>query len=200
MSKIKIKQAIIVEGKYDKIRLSSLVDAVIVPVGGFSVFKDRETADLIRALAEKNGVIILTDSDGAGFLIRKKIREITRGCSVINVYTPDIVGKEKRKREPSKEGLLGVEGMSAEILLSAFEKAGVFAETVPENKNPVTKADLLELGLCGSDNSSVRRRDLQRALGLPEKLSANMLLEVVNSMYTKDEFFRECEKLGFQKG
>ncbi len=196
MSKIKIKQAIIVEGKYDKIRLSSLVDAVIVPVGGFSVFKDRETAELIRALAEKNGVIILTDSDGAGFLIRKKIREITRGCSVINVYTPDIVGKEKRKREPSKEGLLGVEGMSAEILLAAFEKAGVFAETVSENKNPVTKADLLELGLCGGDNSSAKRRDLQRAIGLPEKLSANMLLEVVNSMYTKDEFFRECEKLG----
>ena len=132
MSKIKVKQAIIVEGKYDKIRLSSLVDAVIVPVGGFSVFKDRETADLIRTLAEKNGVVILTDSDGAGFLIRKKIREITRGCSVINVYTPDSVGKEKRKREPSKEGLLGVEGMSADILLSAFEKAGVFAETVPE--------------------------------------------------------------------
>ena len=160
------------------------------------MFKDRETAELIRALAEKNGVIILTDSDGAGFLIRKKIREITRGCSVINVYTPDIVGKEKRKREPSKEGLLGVEGMSAEILLSAFEKAGVFAETVPENKNPVTKADLLELGLCGGENSSEKRRGLQRALGLPEKLSANMLLEVVNSMYTKDEFFRECEKLG----
>ncbi len=185
MSKIKIKQAIIVEGKYDKIRLSSLVDAVIVTVGGFSVFKDRETADLIRALAEKNGIII-----------RKKIREITRGCSVINVYTPDVVGKEKRKREPSKEGLLGVEGMSAEILLSAFEKAGVFAETVPEDTNPVTKADLLELGLCGGENSSEKRKKLQRALGLPEKLSANMFLEVVNSMYKKDEFFRKIEELG----
>ncbi len=196
MSKIRIKQAIIVEGKYDKIRLSSVVNAVIVPVNGFSVFKDKETAALIRSLAVKNGVIILTDSDGAGFLIRKKIREITEGCRVINVYIPDIFGKEKRKREPSKEGLLGVEGMSADILLAAFEKAGVFAEKTEENANPVTKADLVELGLSGGDNSSQRRKELQRGLGLPEKLSANMFLEVVNSMYAKDEFFRRCAELG----
>ncbi len=194
MGKIKIKQAIIVEGKYDKIRLSSFVEAVIVPVGGFSVFKDRETAALIRSLAVKNGVIILTDSDGAGFLIRNRIREITRGCSVINVYIPDIAGKEKRKREPSKEGLLGVEGMSAEILLGAFEKAGVFAEKTEGNKDPVTKADLLELGLCGGENSARRRRELQRALGLPEKLSANMFLDVINIMFSKEEFFEKCDK------
>lgn len=196
MSKIHIKQAIIVEGKYDKIRLSSLIDAVIVPVGGFSVFKDRETAELIRTLAGKNGVVILTDSDGAGFLIRKKIREITRGCSVVNVYIPDIKGKEKRKAAPSKEGLLGVEGMSAEILLEAFRKAGVFAESVPENKNPVTKADLLELGLCGGENSSVKRKNLQRALGLPEKLSANMLLEIINTMFSKEEFLEIAQNKG----
>lgn len=196
MSKLTLKQAIIVEGKYDKIRLSSLVDAVIVPVNGFSVFKDKQTAALLRTLAEKNGVIILTDSDRSGFRIRTRIREITKGCRVTNVYIPDVKGKEKRKAEPSKEGLLGVEGMSAEILLDAFQKAGVFAEEESVQKNPVTKADLLELSLIGGESSSEKRKALSRSLGLPEKLSSNLFLEIINSMFSKEEFLNFYQNEG----
>ena len=187
---IKIKQAVIVEGKYDKIRLSNIVDAVIVPVNGFSVYKDRETAELIRLLARKTGIVILTDSDSAGFQIRNKINELARGGEVIHVYVPDIKGKEKRKREPSKQGLLGVEGIDDEILLEAFRRAGVFAETGEKSGEPITKADLMELGLVGAENSAERRAALQRKLGLPERLSANMLLEILNVMYTREEAIR----------
>lgn len=185
---IKLKQAVIVEGKYDKIRLSNIVDAVIIPVHGFSIYKDRETAGLIRALAKKTGIIILTDSDGAGFQIRNKIRSLAADGEVINVYIPDVFGKERRKRAPSKAGTLGVEGISDEILIEAFRKAGVLTESVPTRGNPVTKADLLDLGLIGAENSSARREKLQKALGLPRNLSANMLLEVLNVMYSREEF------------
>ena len=188
---IKIKQAVIVEGRYDKIRLSNIIDAVIVPVNGFSVFKDRETAELIKTLARKNGIVILTDSDSAGFRIRTKIREIARGCEVINVYIPDLKGKEKRKREPSKEGLLGVEGIDDKTLVEAFRKAGVFAESSDEQKTaPITKADLFDLGIIGGENSHLKRKALQKALGLPERLSANLLLEILNVMYTREEFLK----------
>ena len=190
---IRIKQAVIVEGKYDKIRLSNIVDAVIVPVNGFSVYKDKETAELIRMLARKTGIVILTDSDSAGFQIRNKIKELARGGEVIHVYVPDIKGKEKRKREPSKQGLLGVEGIDDETLLEAFKKAGVFAESSDKPKDPITKADLLDMGLIGAENSAERRAELRRKLGLPERLSANMLLEILNVMYTREEF------LGLQK-
>lgn len=176
------------EGKYDKIRLSNLVDAVIVPVNGFSVYKDRETAELIRMLARKTGIVILTDSDSAGFQIRNKIKELAGDGEVIHVYVPDIKGKERRKREPSRQGLLGVEGIDDEILLEAFRKAGVFAETAERPQDPITKADLMECGLIGAENSSARRAELQRQIGLPERLSANMLLEILNVMYTREEF------------
>ncbi len=188
---IKIKQAVIVEGRYDKIRLSNIIDAVIVPVNGFSVFKDRETAELIKTLARKNGIVILTDSDSAGFKIRTKIREIARGCEVINVYIPDLKGKERRKREPSKEGLLGVEGIDDKTLVEAFRKAGVFAENSDLPKaDPITKADLLDFGVVGGENSGLKRKALQKALGLPERLSANLLLEILNVMYTREEFLK----------
>lgn len=190
---IKIKQAVIVEGKYDKIRLSNIVDTVIVPVHGFSVYRDRETAELIRMLARTRGIVILTDSDSAGFQIRNKIKEIARGGSVINVYVPDIEGKERRKREPSKQGLLGVEGIDDEIILEAFRKAGVLAEKSEAPKDPITKADLAELGLIGAENSSQKRTALQRILGLPERLSANMLLEMLNVMYTRERFLEEVK-------
>lgn len=192
---IKLKQAVIVEGKYDKIRLANLVDAVIIPVHGFSIYKDRETAELIRSLAKKTGIIILTDSDGAGFQIRNKIRSLAADGEVINVYIPEIAGKERRKRSPSKEGTLGVEGVSDEILTAAFQKAGVLAESVSERINPITKADLLDWGLIGGENSAYRREELQRALGLPRKLSANMLLEILNVMYSKEEFEEFVTKL-----
>ena len=192
---IKVKQAIIVEGRYDKIRLNSLVDAVIVPTNGFGLFKDAETAELIKTLARTTGIIILTDSDSAGFKIRSRIRSIVKEGEIINVYIPDIFGKERRKAAPSKEGKLGVEGMSGEVLLTAFEKAGVFADRTEGNSDPVTKADLMELGLVGGENSAQRRAALQRGLGLPERLSANMLLEIVNVMYTREAFLEKAREL-----
>lgn len=192
---IKLKQAVIVEGKYDKIRLSNIVDAVIIPVHGFSIYKDCETAELIRALARKNGIIILTDSDGAGFQIRNKIRNLAADGEVINVYIPEIAGKERRKRNPSREGILGVEGVSDEVLIEAFQKAGVLAENISEErKNLITKADLLDLGLIGGEHSAYRREELQKSLGLPRKLSANMLLEVLNAMYSREEFEEFCNR------
>lgn len=192
---LKIKQAVIVEGKYDKIRLSNLVDAVIIPTNGFELYKNKETAELIKMLSKKTGIIILTDSDSAGFQIRSRLRSITRGGEVINVYIPDIMGKERRKRAPSAEGKLGVEGVGDEILLEAFRKAGVFAEERTVPKDPITKADLMERGLVGGEYSAEKRAELQRSLGLPERLSANMLLEILNVMYSREEFFEELKKL-----
>lgn len=192
---LKIKQAVIVEGKYDKIRLSNLVDAVIIPTNGFELYKNKETAELIKMLSKKTGIIILTDSDSAGFQIRSRLRSITRGGEVINVYIPDIMGKERRKRSPSAEGKLGVEGVDDEILLEAFRKAGVFAEERTVPKDPITKADLMERGLVGGENSADKRAKLQSSLGLPVRLSANMLLEILNVMYSRKEFFAELEKL-----
>lgn len=192
---IKINQAIIVEGRYDKITLSNLVDAVIIPTNGFSIYKDAETAELIKLFARKTGVIILTDSDSAGFQIRNRLKNIIGEGKIINVYIPEIRGKEKRKRSPSKQGLLGVEGMTKEVLLEAFGRAGVFAEECEVKADPVTKADLLDLGLAGGENSSVLRKMLQQKLGLPSRLSANMLLEAVNAMYTRSEFMNIAKEI-----
>lgn len=191
---IRLKQAIIVEGKYDKIRLSNLVDALIIPTNGFAIYKDKQTAELIRTLAKKTGIIILTDSDSAGLQIRNAIRNIVREGEVINVYIPDIAGKERRKRVPSKQGLLGVEGIDDEILLNAFEKAGVFAEKPAVPKEPITKADLAELGLTGGENSAAARAALQKRLKLPEKLSTNLLLEILNVMFSREEFLNFSSK------
>ena len=192
---IKIKQAVIVEGKYDKIRLSNIIDAVIIPTTGFSIYKDKETVKLIRRFAKTTGIIILTDSDSAGFQIRARIREIARGGEVINVYIPDIAGKERRKREASKEGLLGVEGIDDKLLLEAFKKAGVFCEEKSPKTDPVTKGDLLDLKLIGADGAAERRERLQKQLGLPKRLSTNMLLEIINVMYSREEFISFCGKL-----
>ena len=180
------------EGKYDKIRLSNIIDAVIIPTNGFMIYKDKETAELIRTFAKTTGIVILTDSDSAGFQIRSRIRGIARGGKVINVYIPDIAGKERRKREASKEGLLGVEGIDDKVLLEAFGRAGVLCEDDPPKTDPITKADLLELGLIGSDGAAGRREKLQKKLCLPRRLSANMLLEILNVMYTREEFINIC--------
>ncbi len=192
---IKIKQAIIVEGKYDKIRLSNIVDAVIIPTNGFAIYKDKETAELIKNLARKTGIIILTDSDSAGLQIRNALRNIVREGEVINVYIPDVHGKERRKRTPSKQGLLGVEGIDDETLLAAFEKAGVFAQKSLNVKEPVTKADFVELGLSGGANSAALREQLQKNMGLPQRLSANLLLEIINVMYSRDDFLKIADGL-----
>ncbi len=190
---IKIKQAIIVEGRYDKIRLSSLVDAVIIQTDGFCIFKDEEKKALIRSLARKTGIIILTDSDGAGFQIRSHLRSIVKEGEIINVYIPDVLGKERRKRLPSKAGTLGVEGMSSEVLLEAFRKAGIIADTSPQKSDLITKADLMDYGLIGASDSAKLRAALQKELGLPELLSANMLIEILNVMYTREGFLKYLE-------
>lgn len=192
---IKVRQAVIVEGKYDKIRLSNIVDAVIIPTNGFMIYKDKETAELIRTFAKTTGIIILTDSDSAGFQIRTKIREIAHGGKIINVYIPDVEGKERRKQKTSKEGLLGVEGIDDKVLLEAFQKAGVFCEEQLPKTDPITKGDLLDLKLIGTDGAAERREKLQKQLGLPKRLSANMLLEILNVLYSREELMTFCNNL-----
>ena len=184
---ISLRQCVIVEGKYDKQRLSRLVDATIIETDGFRIFRDREKRLLIQRLAEKNGIIILTDSDSAGFLIRRHIKSLVPPDRIINVYIPAILGKERRKPSPSKEGLLGVEGMEDESLLKAFEQAGVTC--VPAVSGPkITKLDLYEDGLSGRPGSSVLRQRLLKRLGLPHYITANSLLAFLNASMTLEEY------------
>ena len=183
-----IKQAVIVEGKYDKIKLSSVIDAFIVETNGFSVFKDKEKLDFIRKLAREQGIIILTDSDHAGFMIRNYISKCIDKKNVINIYIPDIYGKEKRKSAPSKEGKLGVEGMTKEVLINAFKQAQIAFEE-KDNPNPVTSYDLYEAGLSGVPNAVQNKKKFLKALDLPEFLSTNSLLTYINSHITKEEFY-----------
>lgn len=191
---IKINQAIIVEGKYDKITLGALVDAVIIPINGFGIYKDKEKIALIQSLAEKTGIIILTDSDSAGFKIRAYLRNIIKKGEIINVYIPDMYGKERRKAQPSKEGKLGVEGMDKHTLLEAFEKAGVFAAESEPKRDPITKADLMDMGFIGCNGAAEKRAALQESLGLPRLLSANMLIEMLNVMFTKEQFINKTSE------
>lgn len=186
---IKIKEAVIVEGKYDKIKLSGIVDTIIIETDGFGIFKDKEKQKLIRFLAEKRGIIILTDSDSAGFKIRSFIQNITKCENVKNVFIPDVYGKEKRKTEASKEGKLGVEGINNEIILNALEKAGVFCdESQQSEKKEITHTDFFEDGVSGGENSSEIRKALARELALPERISSSSLLKLINSYMTYDEY------------
>ncbi len=191
---IKIKQTVIVEGRYDKIKLSGIIDAPIIETSGFGIFKDKEMQRLIRTLSEKTGIVVLTDSDSAGFKIRSFIGSTVDPKNVINAYIPDIFGKEKRKAEPSKEGKLGVEGVSEEIIIEALEKAGVFCERVTEPERPITKQDLYELGFSGKTDSAEKRQRLLKMYNLPSRLSANSLVKVLNCITTYDRFVQEAEK------
>lgn len=196
---IHIQQAIIVEGKYDKIKLSSVIDAVIIVTNGFSIFKDKEKMSLIRAYAEKTGVIILTDSDSAGFKIRNYLKGSVKG-NITNVYIPDVFGKERRKEKASKEGKLGVEGMDAEIIIDALKKAGVvFSERDIQQKR-ITRMDLYEDGFSGGENSSFKRKRLLKYLELPELLSVSGMLDILNSMFTWDEYKRMISEIDFEGG
>jgi ribonuclease M5 len=190
---LKIEQVIIVEGKYDKIKLSSIVDAVIIQTDGYKIFKDKEKLELIRYYAEKKGIIIMTDSDTAGFKIRNYLKGSVSNYKdkIKNVYIPDIFGKEKRKLQPSAEGKLGVEGVSKKIILAAFEKAGVITKdnSDKKTKEPITRYDLYELGLNGKPNSSELRKVILKELNLPEILSTTGVLELFNVMFTREEFF-----------
>ncbi len=188
--KKKIKEAIVVEGRYDKNAVSQVVDTLILETHGFGLFSDGDALSLIRAAAEKRGVIILTDSDSAGFLIRNRLRGALPAERVKHAYIPDIPGKERRKPAPSKEGKLGVEGVPPEVILEALTRAGA---TFEDENSPsregegVTKADLYELGLTGKPDSAQKRRELLKKLDLPERMTANALLEVVNSLMTREE-------------
>lgn len=199
---IKLKEAIIVEGKYDKIKLSSIVDGLIITTDGFGIFKDREKRELIRLLAKKRGIIILTDSDSAGFLIRSHIKGFVTEGEIKNVFVPDIFGKEKRKTAPSKEGKLGVEGISREILESALENAGVInrqeqneGQSDQPKQRQVTKTDLFEDGLSGKADSKAKRALLLSQLGLPERMSTNTLLEAINALYSYEEYKQALSRI-----
>ena len=192
---IKLKMPIIVEGKYDKITLENVVDTLIISTDGFRIFKNKEMCDLIRTLAKEKGIIIMTDSDGAGQVIRNHIKNIAADGEIINVYVPQLKGKEKRKNAPSKEGFLGVEGLSKEVLTEALLKYGVLNDGVDTPEKRITKVDFYNLLLSGTENSGENRKKLILALGLPSTLSSSALLEVVNTLYTYDEFIKTAEKI-----
>lgn len=194
---IKIKQAVIVEGKYDKIKLSGIIDAPIIQTDGFGIFKDKELQLLIRKLAEKRGILVLTDSDSAGFKIRSFIGSTVDQKDIVHAYIPDIFGKESRKTEPSKEGKIGVEGVSEQVIMQALANAGVLCESAQEPARPITKLDLYELGFTGGADSSKKRAALLKYYSFPERLSANSLIKVLNCITTYEQFLddvREIEK------
>lgn len=193
MEKIKIDLPVIVEGKYDKIKVSSVIDGEIIVTDGFGVFKSREKLALIKRLSQ-NGVIILTDSDGAGKLIRSHISGAVPADKIYNLYIPKIKGKEKRKREGSKEGTLGVEGVSADIIREIFETFLKNHDVAKKSGEKVTKADLFELGLSGSEGSSERRDRIAEKLGLPSGLTAPAFVSAVNVIMTREEFLGAVEE------
>lgn len=191
---IKIDKVIIVEGRYDKIKLSSMIDGIIIETEGFGIFKDKDKQKLIRKLAETKGIAILTDSDSAGFVIRNFITSIVPKEYITNVYIPDIYGKEKRKYSPSKEGKLGVEGISAEILKEAFKKAGIGVSQGETNeRKKITLNDFFDDGLTGDTQSKRKRTDLLKKLDLPERMSTKAMLDILNTFITYDEYKKLVE-------
>lgn len=191
---IKLEQAVIVEGKYDKIRLSNILDAVIITTGGFGIFKNKEKIALIRLMAERRGIIIMTDSDRAGQMIRRHIENIARTKNIVNVYLPTIVGKEKRKSKAGADGVVGVEGTDDAVIIKALERMGITGTKTEKQGRTITKTDLFCLGISGGENSSVLRKGLLGYLNLPDFLTTNALLDVVNSLYGYDDFVKEVEK------
>ena len=188
---LKIKEAIVVEGVYDKIKLTQLVDATVITTNGFRIYNDKKKAAMIRRFAETTGIIILTDSDRAGFQIRNYVKNIVGNKNVKHAYIPDIEGKEKRKSVPSKEGFLGVEGVSDEKIMEALKNAGITEKPFDiTNTRSISKADLFADGLSGGGSSRALREKLLKRLDLPLKISVNMLLDVLNDIYGYDEYKR----------
>ena len=185
---VKIKEAILVEGRYDKNTLSQIVDAPILETAGFGIFKDKKQLALLRQVAEKRGLIVFTDSDGAGFVIRNHIKSAIPARFLKHAYIPDIAGKERRKREAGKEGKLGVEGMTKDVILESLRRAGatIEGEDTPAQQS-ITKQDMMELGLSGGTGSSEKRAALLKKLNLPEHMSANALLQALNLLYSLEE-------------
>ena len=195
---LKIKEAIVVEGRYDKNTLSQLVDAPILETSGFGIMKDKQQLKLLRRVAQSRGLIVFTDSDGAGFVIRNFLKGAIDPKYLRHAYIPDIAGKEKRKVAPGKEGKLGVEGMTPQVILDALRKAGatVLGEETQRSAGNITKQDMMELGLSGGQDSSLLRKKLLKTLDLPEHMSANALLQAVNLLYTLDELRQILSRLG----
>lgn len=187
--KPRVREVIVVEGRYDRNTLLQAVDAAVVEMGGFALFRDREKVAYLRALAEKRGIILLTDADSAGFVIRNHLKGCLPPERVKQAYIPDVYGKERRKKKPGKEGKLGVEGMTPEVLVEALRRAGATfeGEEAPRRSSGITKANLLEKGLIGP-NSREKRLEIQKKLGFPEHLTANGLLEAMNLLLSREEF------------
>ena len=198
---VKIKEAIVVEGCYDKNTLSQILDATILETSGFGIFKNKEQMQLLRKVAEVRGLIVFTDADGAGFMIRNHIKSAIPNQYLKHAYTPDILGKERRKSAPGKEGKLGVEGMTQEVILESLRRAGATfeGETAERTVGEITKADLMDMGLYGP-GSNERRAALIKKLGFPEKISTNGFLQAVNLLYTKNELTTIVEKMENENG
>ena len=194
---LRIREAIVVEGRYDKNTLSQVVDTLILETSGFGIFKNPEQMALLRRAAEKRGLIVLTDSDGAGFVIRNRIKGAIPRQSVKHAYIPDVYGKEKRKKQAGKEGKLGVEGMPPQVLERVLRQAGATfldeESAAAQKRDPITKADLFALGLTGGQDSSAKRQVLLRKLELPEHLTSNGLLEALNLLYSREDFLKFTE-------
>lgn len=193
---VKIQEAIVVEGRYDKNTLRQIVDAPIFETAGFGIFKNFSQLALLRKVAEKRGLIVFTDSDGAGFVIRNHLKSAIPAKYLKHAYIPDIPGKEKRKSSPGKEGKLGVEGMSREIILDALRRAGATIEgaDVPR-KRDITKQDLFDLGLSGTPDAAANRQRLLKKLDLPEHMSPNAMLEALNLLYSLEELEKVVDRV-----
>ncbi len=185
---IHLNQAVVVEGKYDRIKLENIIDATIISTEGFGIFKNKEKRELLRTLSLRNGLIVITDSDSAGNMIRAHVKNICKDGKITNVYIPQILGKEKRKSSPSKEGFLGVEGVAQDIILEALQKSGVTADIADTKRTRTTKLHLYEMGLSGLTESASKRKDLAKFLNLPQNLSANAFLDIINTLFTAEEF------------
>lgn len=194
---IKLDRPVIVEGKYDIIKLSNIIDGLIIKTDGFGIFNDKEKQALLRRLAAEKGIIVLTDSDSAGFLIRNFIKKTIPADRITHVYIPDIFGKEKRKNEASREGKLGVEGINEDIILEAFRKAGIGAEKKSEDTpaREITNIDLYEFGLSGRTDSKTKRKLLLKSLSLPERMSSSSMVKVLNCFVTYEEFTEKVKEL-----
>lgn len=192
---IRIREAILVEGRYDKNTLSQIVDTVIFECGGFGIFKNKEQMELLRKVAQKRGLIVFTDSDGAGFVIRNHVKSAIDNACLKHAYIPDVYGKERRKAAPGREGKIGVEGMTKDVLLEALRRSGATFEGESATvSGGITKQDMMELGLSGGKDSAERRQKLLQKLGLPERMSANAMLQALNLLYTKQELEKLLEE------
>ena len=196
--KIEIKEAVIVEGKYDKIKLQSFISSPVIETNGFRIFKDKEKQSLIRKIADTRGILIITDSDSAGFMIRNFLKGFVPDDKIKHAYIPNIKGKEKRKEEPSKEGFLGVEGIEISLISDAIEKSGatiIGQNDIKENGTEITKADFFELGLSGKENANLLRKKVLSSLSLPEYLSTNAMITAINCLFSKEEFVKFIESI-----